>query len=291
MREEPILTDPPFDTHNVPMWDEWRGEYVVYARGAAGTGGTFKGGVRWIRRATSKNFPDCTPFVDIDTGDTPFEHLCTNACVRCERAPGAYLMFPSRFVVDRTPDRDRPHGAGVNDIVFMSSRDGLHFDRSFMEAFLRPGLDKRNWHEREIYMDVGVLHTSPTEMSMYGMENHRHDSVNIRRCTLRTDGFVSVNAGYGGGEFTTPPLVFAGRELELNYSTSAVGSVRVELQDAEGRPQAGVTFDDCPEMFGDEIEGVARWKNGTGVARLAGTPVRLRFTLQDADLYAFRFKS
>ena len=47
----------------------------------------------------------------------------------------------------------------------MSSRDGLRFDRSFKEAFVRPGLDQRNWHERGIYMDVGLLHTSPTEMS------------------------------------------------------------------------------------------------------------------------------
>jgi hypothetical protein len=38
-----------------------------------------------------------------------------------------------------------------DDIVFMASRDGLHFDRSFIEAFVRPGLDADNWHERGIY--------------------------------------------------------------------------------------------------------------------------------------------
>ena len=73
------------------------------------------------------------------------------ACL-IERAPGVYLMFPSRFVPEREPIPGWKYGSGVNDIVFMSSRDGRHFDRSFMEAFVRPGLDEGNWHER------GMLH-------------------------------------------------------------------------------------------------------------------------------------
>ena len=289
MQEAPILTDPPFDSHNVAMWDAWRGEYVLYARGVAGKG-IFKGGVRWVRRSTSKDFINWTPMLDIDTGETPTEHFYTNSCIRYERAPGTYVMFPSRFVVERTPDPDWAQGEGVNDIVFMSSRDGLHFGRSFKEAFVRPGLDQRNWHERGIYMDVGLLHTSPAEMSIYGVENMRYPSVNIRRYALRTDGFVSVQAGFGGGQFVTRPLVFKGRELELNYSTSAVGSVRVEIQDAEGRPLPGYGLEDCPDIFGDEIEGVAKWTGGPDLSSLAGRPVRLRFAVKDADIYAFRFR-
>ena len=290
LRDEPILTDPPFDSHNVAMWDAWRGEYVLYARGSAGSGGPFKGGVRWVRRSTSEDFLNWTPLVDIDTGETPTEHFYTNSCVRYERAPGTYIMFPSRFVVERTPDPAWEYGDGVNDILFMSSRDGLRFDRSFKEAFVRPALDSRNWHERGIYMDVGILHTSPKEMSIYGVENMRYPSVNIRRYTLRTDGFVSVNAGFASGEFTTKPLVFEGGELELNYSTSAVGSVQVELQDAEGNVIPGYRLADCPEKFGDEIDGVMSWNEGPSVGDLAGRAVQLRFVLKDADLYAFRFR-
>ena len=289
LQEEPILTEGPFDTHNIAFWDEWRGEYVIYTRGVAGEGG-FLGGVRWVRRATSTDFINWTPLELIDAGDTPFEHLYTNACVPYERAPGTYLMFPSRFVPDREPVKGWQYGSGVNDIAFMSSRDGIHFDRSFMEAFVRPGLDKGNWHERALYMERGILHTSPTELSLYGMENWRLPTVHIRRFALRTDGFVSVNASYGGGEFTTRPFAFAGSTLELNYSTSAVGLVRVEIQDAGGQPVPGYTMDECPEIYGDEIVGVVRWKKGADVGQLAGTPVRLRFAMMDADLYAFRFK-
>jgi hypothetical protein len=139
-------------------------------------------------------------------------------------------------------------------------------------------------------MERGILQTGPTELSLYGMEHWRLPSCNIRRYTLRTDGFVSAAAGYGGGELLTRPFIFAGEELELNYSTSAVGSVRVEVQDAHGRPRQGLSLGDCPQMFGDEVEGVVRWKGASDLSAQAGRPVRLRIVLKDADLYAFRFR-
>ena len=200
MREEPIHTDYPFDTLNIPFWDTWRKEYVGYFRGVAGQGTSdFFTGVRWIRRGTSQDFLDWSELENIDCGDTPWEHFYTNSCIQYERAPGTYLMFPSRFVHDRTPDPDWTYDTGVSDIVFMSSRDGFNFDRSFMEAFIRPGTDFNNWHDRGIYFEVGILHTSDKQMSMYGMENAHLPTQRIRRYTLRTDGFVSVNGGFRGG--------------------------------------------------------------------------------------------
>ncbi len=290
MREEPILTDYPFDTLNLAFWDTWRKEYVGYCRGVAGQGSSdFFTGVRWIRRATSKDFLNWGPLENIDCGDTPWEHFYTNSCIQYERAPGTYLMFPSRFVHDRVPNPEWTYDTGVSDIVFMSSRDGSNFDRSFLEAFIRPGTDFNNWHDRGIYFEVGILHTSDTEMTMYGMENAHLPTQRIRRYTLRTDGFVSVNGGYKGGEFTTRPLIFSGISLELNYATSAVGSLKVEIQDADGHAIPGFSLDDCPETFGDEIDGKVSWNGGGDVSSLAGKAVRLRFLLKDADVYAFKF--
>ena len=291
MSETPVLTDGPFDSHNVPFWDERLGKYVIYARGAAGSGGPFKGGYRWIRRATSEDFLEWSPLESIETGETPSEHLYTNAYTPYERAPGTYLMFPSRLVLERSPDPEweREYGGGVSDIVFMSSRDGINFDRSFKEAWIRPGPEEENWHERGIYIGSGIVQTSPEEMSIYSRQHSRLPTTHLRRYALRTDGFVSMSAGFLRGEFVTRPFVFSGGELELNYSTSAVGSVQVEIQDGVGRPVPGFSIADGPEMFGDEIEGVYRWNDGGDLASLAGTVVRLRFALKDADLYAFRF--
>jgi hypothetical protein len=99
-----------------------------------------------------------------------------------------------------------------------------------------------------------------------------------------------VNAGYQGGEFVTKPLVFEGKELVINYSTSAPGEIAIELQDADGKPIPGYTMDDCPPIYGDEIERVVKWKSGSELSSLAGKPIRLRIRMKDADLYSVRFR-
>jgi hypothetical protein len=65
-----------------------------------------------------------------------------------------------------------------------------------------------------------------------------------------------VNAPYRGGELVTKPLVFQGRQLVLNFATSAAGGLRVELQDREGRPLPGFGLADAVEQVGDDVE---RW--------------------------------
>jgi len=89
----------------------------------------------------------------------------------------------------------------------------------------------------------------------------------------------------------TRPLRFSGKELVVNYATSAGGSVRVEIADTGGRPFEGFSLAESRELVGDAIEQTVRWKNGSDVSSLAGKPVRLRFTMRDADLYALRFAS
>jgi hypothetical protein len=92
-----------------------------------------------------------------------------------------------------------------------------------------------------------------------------------------------------GGEFVTKPITFTGKHLVLNFSTSAAGSVRVELQDAAGKAVSGFALDDCEETFGDSLERTIYWKGGNDVSALAGKPVRVRFVLKDADVFSLRF--
>ncbi len=138
-----------------------------------------------------------------------------------------------------------------------------------------------------------VLHqpvrTGPAELSLYMTEHWRLPTSCIRRLTLRLDGFASVQAPYGGGRFITKPLIFSGDQLRLNMSTSAAGSIRVEVQDENGRPFPGLSLADSAELFQDQTDLAVQWKSGAGVGPLAGRPVRLRFVMYDADLYALRF--
>jgi hypothetical protein len=180
--------------------------------------------------------------------------------------------------------------------MFMSSRDGSKFN-IWPESFIRPGIQRPgSWFYGDNYQNWGIVETrshlqgAPNELSFYVSEAGRQENGNrLRRYTLRIDGFVSVNAPLAGGELVTKPLRFEGNQLEINFSTSAAGSVRVEIQDANGDPIPGFTLADCNEQFGDEIDRVVSWKQGTDLSALSGKPLRLRVELKDADLYSFQF--
>lgn len=94
-----------------------------------------------------------------------------------------------------------------------------------------------------------------------------------------------------GGALLTKPFTFTGNRLSLNFATSAVGSVRVELRTADDRPIVGFKLDDCAEMFGDSLDRTVTWTSGPDVNRLIGQPVRMFVELKDADLFSFCFSA
>ena len=189
------------------------------------------------------------------------------------------------------------YGVALTEGLFMASRDGVLFKR-WNEAFLRPGAERDGtWAYGNQYIAWHPVETKSTmegaadELSLYATESYwTGKSSVLRRYTLRLDGFVSASAPMSGGELLTKPLRFQGRRLLLNFESSAAGGVQVEIQDEQGKALPGVALEDCPPIFGDAIERTATWKNGGDVGALAGRPVRLRFVLHDADVYAFQFR-
>jgi len=91
-----------------------------------------------------------------------------------------------------------------------------------------------------------------------------------------------------GGESTTRPATFTRKNLILNYASSAAGAIQVEILDEQGKPVEGRTLTDMPPLFGDELHAVVSWKSGADLSDLSGEPVRFRFVLKDADLFALR---
>jgi len=219
------------------------------------------------------------------------------------RAPHIYIAPAARFMERRRVVTDEQvkaiglkrsqghfYGNDCSDAVLLTSRAGsTQYDRTFMEGFVRPGIGPSNWVSRTNYPLTGILPNGSDQIMLFVARHYMQDSWNIERLLLRTDGFASVNAPWSGGEMVTKPLTFSGERLEINYRTSAAGSVRVEIQDAEGKPLPGFAATDCQEIIGDEIERTVRWKGGSDVSRSSGQPVRLRFVMKDADLYSFQF--
>lgn len=317
MREEPVVTKGAFDSQNLAFWDATAGVYRAYFRTFTKGITTAKvwkpAGYRAIRTARSDDFLNWNNEADLTYVDSPAnEHLYTNQIAPYFRAPHILIGFPTRYVergwsasMRALPEKERRekraaahlrYGTSLTEALLMASRDGVRFDR-WNEAFLRPGPERPDtWIYGQQYIAWHAVETksslpgAPNEMSLYASEGSWHGKGNaMRRYTLRLDGFVSINAPLKGGELITKPLRFSGEQLTLNFATSAAGTIRVELQDAAGKPLPGYELKSCDPLFGDTLNRAVSWKGNGDLAKLAGRAVRLRFELKDADLYALQF--
>jgi hypothetical protein len=296
LRSDPVFTRGMFDSQNIAFWSAWEGEYCCYFRTWTGQGYT---GFRTISRTTSADFIHWSDPVRMQFGNTPMEHLYTNATQPYFRAPHIYIALPKRFLPDRaalTPAeamtlvRDSAYRVASSDAVLMSTRGGDRYDRTFMEAFIPPGPEPADWVSRDNTPACGIVPGNARQCFLYRLSHYAQPTSHVTRYALRLDGFVSVHAPYSGGEMITRPFTFTGRELEINFSTSAAGGIRVEIQDPDGIPFPGFSSSECPDMIGDEIGRVVRWEKGADVGSLAGSRIRLRVSMKDADLYSFRFR-
>lgn len=304
LQKEPVLPSLEdayrYDSQNVAFWSTHEGCYACYFR-------SWRDKVRTISRATSEDFLHWSPGQAMDFGETPLEHLYINQTQPYYRAPHIYVALAARFMPGRKVLSDEEgrqcnvgshRGVGYwqdcSEAVLLTSRGESRYDRTFMEAFVRPGPDRRNWVSRSNYPALGVVPTAADdvkrEMSLYVMRHNQQPTAHLERLILRVDGFASLHAPYAGGEMITQPFRFEGHQVTFNYATGAAGCVRVELLSGDRAPIAGYALEDADPMIGDEVERVASWRGQTDASRLAGQTIRMRVQLQDADLYSFRFR-
>jgi hypothetical protein len=252
---------------------------------------------------------------DLYHGEVPVVDFYMSAAIKYPWAQDAYFMFPTAYYhyikgLAEFPN-EVPTNAGPLDTRFAASRDGINWERYDRRAFVPLGMKgELDWASTRVIWGL-VPDVSGREMYLYyrgsdwlhgwdrdernkrllkeaGLDASQNIAV-ISRVASRLDGFVSVRGAYTGGEFTTPVLKFAGKKLTLNLDTSAAGIVKVEVLDAQGQPIEGFSLDDCDLIHTcNEIDRVVTWKRNSDVSPLAGKPVRLRFTIRDADLYAFQ---
>lgn len=273
LSDKPVITRGTFDSQNLAFWDAQVGKYREYHRAPRG--------VRDIMTCTSDDFLSWTQPEFLEYPGAPPEDLYTNAIRPYERAPHLLLGFPTRYL--RKTEQTEP--------IFMTSRDGRTFHR-WPDAVIPRTAPKDRDGNRSNYMAWGLVRLPgrDNELSVYAKEAYyTSDAVRIRRFTYRLDGFVSIHAPEQGGELVTHPFKYSGDRLVLNFVTGAQGRVRVELQDAGGKPLEGLSLDDCRPVQGDATAQVVSWNAGADVRRWAGRPVRLRFALKEADLFSFQF--
>lgn len=307
LAEQPVITQAMvpykymFDSMNVPFWSEEEKKYLAYYR-------VFEGGIRRIVRSESADFIKWSPPVLMEYRnpemEAPIEHLYTNQTHPYFRAPHLYVAIAARFMPGRRVLTDEQAKAinvnpgyfkDTSDAIFMTTRaadDAASigfYDRTFLEGFIKGGIGAQNWVSRTNYPARTVVQTGPSEMSLYVNQDYAQPTAHLRRYSLRLDGFSSLHCGYAGGHAITKPFTFEGRELSLNFSTSAAGGVKIGFEDTAGKTIPGFTIDDAVTQIGNEIDRRVTWKSGTDVSALAGKAVRMRMSMKDADVFAFQF--
>jgi hypothetical protein len=224
-------------------------------------------------------------------------------------AQDVYLAFPAafrHFHSSRQPMFYRYDDAnGPIEVQLATSRDGIRWDRLKKGAYLSTGTTNQpdRWLNMmgtaavksgdflyQYYWSPARLHDSL--LLRPGLELKNSDGGRLFAARQRLDGFISADVDDRGGSLSTPPVRFAGNRLLLNHNCNATGTIYVELRDLNDVPIPGYSLADCEEVTGNDTGWEVRWRNtGGDVGPLAGKPVKLYFSLRNAKLYAFQFKS
>ena len=185
--------------------------------------------------------------------------------------------------------RGRVSNDGPIDARLATSADGIHWGRPDYRAYLRLGLD---WDSGCVYLAPG-MHRNGDEIRQYYVgfpATHGHNTGGrIGMAVHRLDGFVSADAEYAGGAFTTPHLRFEGQRLTLNIDCSALGFAAVEIRDEQNQPIPGYELGACHPIDRNHLEAEVAWGDGRNVGPLARRTVALHVQLRDCKLYAFQF--
>jgi len=299
-----------WDTQSIVFWDARIERYVLYTRRwvrlkpKAASYRTVRrlesdDLISWEKESVVMQADD----VDLSTHSTgtdqpPVDYYGADV-FQYPAAQDAYLMLAQPFWHWRERKPLKGLGPSSFDVRLAVSRDGKAFQLASRQPFMPNGPAGR-FDSRYVWAMPHPIPMGDELWIYYVGSNRDHDGnidpvsgekhlTGISRAVLRRDGFVSADANRRGGQFTTPPIRFEGNRLEINAVTTSRGSIRVEVQDAFGTAIDGFAISNADVIAGDHVRKVVTWDGSRDVKSLMGKPVRLRFVMNDAKLFAFQF--
>ena len=188
------------------------------------------------------------------------------------------------------------------DVRLLTSRDGLHYTLAGPEPLDRPPLvacgQIGTWDRLQTRITGAPPLRVGDELYFYyrgfssshdkkGQPRDTYPAGAIGLATLRVDGFVSLAAGFDGGQVTTRPLKLPTGGLHINAKANHHARVVAEILDERGEPLPGYGAKDCVPIKEDRTDHTVMWKEKQDLSELAGQPLRLRFHLTNARLYSY----
>ena len=203
------------------------------------------------------------------------------------------------------------------DVQLLVSRDGLRWDRTMKrQPFLAPR-GESHWDAHMVSMTSPPIEVGDQLWFYHGGTDFHHDwwlvgareridhpetidplgcgaGFGLGLATLRKDGYAGLFANrYRTGVLITRPLISTGTQLGVNARCAPGGSLRVEITDRFDRVAEPCSRDNCDPISGDQVAQIVTWLGSPKIpaGRDQGMFWRkVKFYLQNAELFSFRFK-
>ncbi len=274
------------------------GEFLVYHKLPDPAG---PGRVVWLRR--SRDLRTWTEPVLVMKTDAEDNRWAQHAGQRTDvynlavlPHAGGFVGFPTIFRVMADTPRTEGRGTGQSgqdgpiDVQLATSSDGETWRRSWPRTTMIPRGAPGRFDGGAIFgVTNGTVEAGDETWLFYTALNTGHGApippkrASIGRAAWRRHGFASLDAGPAGGVLETVPLRLETPRLVLNVD-AAHGELRVALLEADGRPIAGRSAEECEPVRRDAVREAVRWRQAGEVP--TDRPVRVRIELRNARLYS-----
>jgi len=288
LADGPVITKGLFDSTNIAFWNKETGLYHCYSRYSwapglkhndytADTYFRIPGITRAIQSCTSEDFIHWTDPVENEYDIGHPDELYTNATHPLPGAEHILVSIPMRYQASRKKLADYPE-KGVSDAILMTSRDGVHWDRSVKDAWLSGGINNREWTQRGFITAGGIIERRD-EFYFYVEKNYMWDDCGVWAYSVPKYRLMSLYADGDGGSFVTKQLRFESDTICLNYSTSAYGYVRITVRDNNGKE-----LFKSDDIYGNELS------HSLTIGGLEEKEGTLLIEMKEAHLYAIGAK-
>ena len=182
-----------------------------------------------------------------------------------------------------------PECHGVGYTVLATSSDLVHC-RRMKQPWLDRDADNPQAYDHAMAWVADMITVGDEEYIYYagymkGHKNFTDRTLNIAR--LRKDGFVSRDAGEEWGQLLTPMVRMDADRLTVNAKVR--GELRLKILDKSGAALPGFGEDEIAPIRGDSTAHAVKCRGS--IVALKRHPVRLAFSLRDAQLYGFELAS
>ncbi len=258
------------DTHNNALWDGGLGKYVGITR-------LWADGQRIVGRTESEDFLHWTKAREVLRGQNPQAQVYAMPVFRY-----ANVYLGLAMILNTQTD--------LVDCELAWSADTVHWERVCPGTSLIPRGPKGSCDWGCIYAAAYPIVREGRLLLYYSGSDGPH--TNWRKgflclARLRADGFAAMEPTRPEqtGRVTTKPIRCPGKQLSLT-ADAAGGEVRVSLLDDEGKPAM-----QSRPITADGTDATVRWEDDSDLSSWVGKPIRLRFELTRAKLYAFGFSN